>query len=275
MATAAAAAAAAAAAKRATGRPVLHNMWVSSCSWRVRAALAVKGVEYEYRAVSLADAQRIGSPFAALNAAREVPVLEIDGLRLAQSAAIIEYVDATRGGPRLLPQDPAAAAHVRTIAGLVSAAQTLQNGGKTLRQVAAMVRAAEEGGGADAGAVASAVAGAAGSVPDVDAPISALAAAAQDAWGARFIRAAFDAVERVLETTAGECAVGDDVTMADCFLVPQVFNARTRFKAGVDMGAYPTLAALDARLRQLPAFVKSHPKNQVDAPRRDGAKEKQ
>uniref|UniRef100_A0A8I3W1R7 maleylacetoacetate isomerase n=1 Tax=Callithrix jacchus TaxID=9483 RepID=A0A8I3W1R7_CALJA len=111
------------------GKPVLYSYFRSSCSWRVRIALALKGIDFEMVPVNLIKdgGQQFSKDFQALNPMKQVPTLKIDGITIHQSLAIIEYLEETRPTPRLLPQDPKKRASVRMISDLIaSGIQPLQ-----------------------------------------------------------------------------------------------------------------------------------------------------
>lgn len=215
-------------------RPVLHGYWRSSATWRVRLALNLKGIEYDYRPVHLVQdgGEQWKAAYRALNPASEVPTLEIDGVVLAQSLAIIEYLDETRPQPALLPADPVSRARVRQLAEQINAStQPLQN----LRVLFKL----RDDFGADQ--------------------------AARDAWAAHYIRVGLEAYEALLERCSGLYSVGDEISMADCCLIPQVYNA-DRF--GVDLAAMPRIRSICASLSSNPAVVAAHPDVQPDAPSR-------
>ncbi|NXH23550.1 MAAI isomerase, partial [Bucco capensis] len=110
--------------------PILYSYFRSSCSWRVRIALALKGISYDQVPVNLVKdgGQQFSAEFKAVNPMQQVPALKIDGITLSQSLAIIHYLEDTRPNPRLLPQDPKKKAQVRMIADhIVSGIQPLQN----------------------------------------------------------------------------------------------------------------------------------------------------
>ncbi|XP_028995074.1 maleylacetoacetate isomerase isoform X3 [Betta splendens] len=111
-------------------KPVLHGYFRSSCSWRVRIAFALKGIEYDQVPVNLIKdgGQQLTEEYKKLNPMQQVPAVEVDGIRLSQSLAVIQYIDETRPGPRLLPADPVKRAQVRMISDLIaSGIQPLQN----------------------------------------------------------------------------------------------------------------------------------------------------
>ncbi|KAI4879785.1 hypothetical protein NFI96_027198 [Prochilodus magdalenae] len=206
-------------------KPVLHGYFRSSCSWRVRIAFALKGIEYDQVPVHLIKdgGQQLTDQYKALNPMQQVPAVSIDGITLSQSLAIIQYIDETRSGPRLLPDDPKLRAQVRMICDLIaSGIQPLQN-----------LYVIEKIG------------------------------AEKVQWAQHFISRGFEALELILKQTAGTYCVGNEVSMADICLVPQVYNAE-RFK--VDVNQFPTIKRLNQTLTELEAFKVSHPSCQPDTP---------
>ncbi|OWK09910.1 hypothetical protein Celaphus_00005954 [Cervus elaphus hippelaphus] len=113
-----------------SSKPILYSYFRSSCSWRVRIALALKNIDYETVAVNLIKdgGQQFSEEFQALNPMKQVPALKIDGITISQSLAIIEYLEETRPTPRLLPRDPKKRAQVRMVSDLIaSGIQPLQS----------------------------------------------------------------------------------------------------------------------------------------------------
>ncbi|XP_067336959.1 maleylacetoacetate isomerase isoform X2 [Channa argus] len=206
-------------------KPVLHGYFRSSCSWRVRIAFALKGIEYDQVPVNLIrdGGQQLTEQYKELNPMQQVPAVEIDGVTLSQSLAVIQYIDETRPGPRLLPVDPIKRAQVRLISDLIaSGIQPLQNLYVLQKIGAEKVQ-----------------------------------------WAQHFIDRGFQALEPILRQTAGKYCVGDEISMADICLVPQVYNAE-RFK--VDVSQYPLIKRLHQTLLEIDAFKMSHPSCQPDTP---------
>ena len=211
---------------------VLRSYWRSSCSWRVRIGLNWKQLAYELVPVHLiADGgQQHSEAHRSLNPMRELPVLLVDGEPIAQSIAILEYLEETHPEPPLLPRSPFDRARARQMAEIInSGIQPVQN----LRVMQKL------GGSYD--------------LPRAD----------QVQWSREWIAQGLAALEKLVSVHGGQYSVGDSVSFADLCLVPQLYNAR-RFD--VDMDALPTLTAIENRLSSLPAFVDAHPDQQADAP---------
>ncbi len=207
---------------------ILYSYWRSTSSYRVRIALNWKGIAYETRAIDLRVGEQAADDFIAQNPQGRVPYL-IDGdVRLAQSIAIIEWLEETRPEPPLLPRDPALRARVRM------ATQTIACDVQPLGNLGVLRRLHQQFG-ADQGAT--------------------------DAWAAHWIAEGFAAIEPMAAET-DPYLFGADVTTADVCLVPQMANAR-RF--GVDLTRFPRLVAINAVLRALPAFAAARPEVQPDA----------
>lgn len=218
----------------------LYNYWRSSASWRVRIALAHKNLPYEYLAMSLVEdgGHQFRAEYRAKNPMAQLPTLAFpsDGgtVELAQSLAIMEYLDEVHPEPPLLPRDPVLRARVRQLAEIVnSGIQPLQNLMVT-NHVEALA------GGGEAGV------------------------RAKNAWLLHFLTHGLIALEAVARPLSGKFLVGDTVSLADICLVPQLYSAR-RFAVPLD--AYPTLTRVDALCATLPAFVAAHGEHQPDAPK--------
>ncbi len=209
----------------------LYSYYRSSASYRVRIGLALKGLAYEYVAVNLVKdgGEQHGDAHRARNLMEQVPVLEIEEggttSLLTQSVSILEYLDERYPSPPLLPKVALARAAVRRAVEIInSGIQPLQN-----------LRIMQE-------------------VKKLGGDEKAFARGANEAGLA--------ALEAELERSSGRYAVGDDVTLADVFIVPQMFSAR---RLGVDVARYERLVAIDAALGALPAFAAAHPDRQPDA----------
>jgi maleylpyruvate isomerase len=210
----------------------LYSYWRSSSAWRVRIGLNLKGLPHELVPVDLLAQEQYGEAHRARNPMAQIPVLEVtEGghtVRLAQSMAILEWLDERHPAPPLLPPDLDGRARVRMLAEHVnSGIQPLQN--------AVVLRTLRE------------------KWPGYDRE-----------WAARFIADGLAALERAVQDgQAGRFCHGDAPGLADCYLVPQIYNAR-RF--GVDVGPYPTLRAIEAAATALAPFQAAHPDRQPDAP---------
>lgn len=207
----------------------LYGYWRSSCTYRVRIALALKGVEHTIVPVHLLEGggQQHADGYRAKNPMAQVPSLEIEGgVTLGQSMAILEYLEERYREPPLLPEDLILRARARQLAEIVnSGIQPLQNLAVMKRLKAAGVEPNE--------------------------------------WSVDHIRRGLAAYAAVCEPVAGAFSVGDAPTLADCALVPQLYNAR-RF--AIDVAAdFPLLARIDARCAELEAFARAHPDRQPDA----------
>eukprot|EP00736_Rhodelphis_marinus_P005041 Rmarinus@m.23856 len=212
-----------------------HNYWRSSSSFRVRIAMALKGIDYEYVPVNLLAGEHHKEDFREMNPFDYVPVLEDNGFMVSQSVAILEYLEETHKEVPLLPDDPKERAKVRAIVEAInSSIQPLHNLA-VLKKVIADAKA--EGDEADR---------------------------LKTEWASHWIGRGLDSLERMVASYAGKYTVGDSLTLADCCLVPQVMSAQ-RFAPGLDYSKYPTINRVFKALLELDAVQKAHPKNQPDA----------
>lgn len=208
---------------------ILHGYWRSGAAYRVRIALALKGLAYETQGHDLRTGAQKAADYVALNPQGMVPALQIDGAVLTQSPAILEWLEETHPQPPLLPSEPLSRARVRAMAALIACDIHPLNNlrvGKSLR----------EDFGADQAAV--------------------------DAWAARWIVPGFTALEALVERDGQGWCFGDTPTLADACLIPQIYSAH-RFNVPLD--AYPRLLAIDAAAQAHPAFIAAHPDRQPDA----------
>ncbi|MBS1162774.1 MAG: maiA [Burkholderiaceae bacterium] len=210
----------------------LHSAARSSASFRVRIALQLKGLPYEYVPVDLVHGDQFRESFRGLNPAELVPVLEHDGAVLTQSLAIIEFLEEKYPQPPLLPHDPLDRAYVRSIALAVACEIHPLNNLRVLRYLTKDLGQGEE---------------------------------AKNAWYRHWVEQGLAQVEAQL-VAAGRCGrfvLGDTVTLADVLVVPQIFNAR-RFDCRLDH--VPAVMRIFDACMQLPAFVDAQPSRQPDMP---------
>jgi maleylacetoacetate isomerase/maleylpyruvate isomerase len=205
----------------------LYTYFRSSAAYRVRIALNLKGVSYESVAVNLLKGEQREATYALVNPQKRVPSLDVGGTTLIQSPAILEYLDEAYPEPPLLPVGTVNRAKVRAIASLIACDIHPLNNSGTLAYLKNRL-------GHDQ--------------------------AAADEWYAHWVREGFDAIEALIGP--GPYAFGSRVTLADVYLVPQVFNAR-RFNVPLD--ACPKIVAVDAACSALKAFQDAAPAGQPDA----------
>ncbi len=210
--------------------PVLYGYWRSSASYRARIALNLKGIAAQSAFVHLRKGEQNSESYRALNPAGLVPAWrEADGFTLGQSLAIIEYLDEIHPDPPLLPDDPRLRAMCREIAYAIACDIHPLANLRVLEKLAADFGADSE---------------------------------ARAVWSRHWIGRGFAAIEARLVGVAGRHAVGDQITLADICLVPQVYNAR---RVRVDLSPYPRIVAVDAAAREQPAFAAAAPEVQADA----------
>ena len=202
----------------------LHSYFRSSASFRVRIALALKGLDYDYLAVHLVRGDHKKPPYADLSPDSLVPLLQIDGQQLSQSMAIIEYLDEKYPTSALLPADALGRAKVRALAQSVACDIHPLNNLRILKYLTKELNVEDE---------------------------------AKNTWYRHWCREGLLAFERQLSLLpASTYCYGNTPTLADCCLVPQIFNAQ-RFDVNFD-GLVRTMAAFDACMA-LPAFQKAQP----------------
>ncbi len=212
---------------------VLHNYFRSSSAYRVRIALGLKGLPYEYVSVHLNrdGGEQFKPAFSARNPQQLVPVLSDGETDIGQSLAIIEYLEEEYPAIPLLPAAPRERARVRQLALSMACDIHPLNNLRVLKYLSGVIGVDE---------------------------------AAKAAWIAHWHGIGLAALEAELarDQHRGPYCVGDTPTMADCCLVPQLFAAR-RF--GLDLAPFPTLLAIEAACQQLPAFQLAHPARQPDS----------
>ncbi|MDB5583676.1 MAG: glutathione-S-transferase [Bradyrhizobium sp.] len=210
----------------------LYSYFRSSAAYRVRIVLTLKGLEVDYRYIHMLKdgGQQRAPAYAAINPMKLVPALEVEDDLLTQSLAICEYLDETCPDPPLLPGNAGDRAYVREIATAIACEIHPLNNLRVLAYLSGEL--------------------------GLDKP-------ARDVWYRHWIAEGLTGVEALVARSgkAGDYCFGDAPTLADAFLVPQLYNAR-RFNC--DLSAYPLLTAIDQRATQLPAFAAAAPEAQGD-----------
>jgi maleylacetoacetate isomerase len=205
---------------------VLYDYYRSSAAYRVRIALNLKGVDYKQRPVNLLESEQKSEEYRALNPQGLVPMLEIDGHRLVQSVAILNYLDIRFPVPPLIPAPAAERAHVVALAMMVACDIHPLNNLRVLKFLKGEFGHSQE---------------------DVD------------SWYAHWITEGLRPLEAMAAPKAGKFLYGEAPTAADICLIPQLYNAR-RFNVPLD--DYPTLVRADENANRLEAFATAHPDRQ-------------
>jgi maleylacetoacetate isomerase/maleylpyruvate isomerase len=207
----------------------LYNYFRSSASYRVRIALALKGLNYTYLPVQLAQSEHLGESYGAVSASRLVPLLRDEGQSLTQSLAIIEYLDETHPQPPLLPATPVERARVRALALDIACEIHPLNNLRVLRYLVRDLKVSEDD---------------------------------KNRWYRHWVETGLEVVERQLAAAPSTFCHGNTPTLADCCLVPQVFNAQ-RFECRLEH--VPNVMRVFAACMALPAFEGTAPGHCPDA----------
>jgi maleylacetoacetate isomerase len=205
----------------------LYTFFRSSAAYRVRIALNLKGLGYDAAFISLPKNEQRGADYMRINPQGRVPTLDLDGTVLIQSPAILEYLEEVHPEPPLLPRDAVARAKVRAVAAVIGCDIHPLNNSGTLAYLKNRMGQDE---------------------------------AAANAWYAHWVVEGFGAIEQLIEP--GPFTFGDRPTLADIYLVPQVYNAR-RFNIPLD--DFPKIVAVDAACTGLEAFRAAAPERESDA----------
>jgi len=207
----------------------LHGFFNSSTSYRVRIALALKGLAYDYVPVDIRKSAHRTAEFTALNPSGNVPLLVDGEIDLGQSLAIIDYLDATYPQTRLIPEDPGLRARVLELSYAIACDIHPVNNLRILRYLKNELGVSEE---------------------------------QKNAWYAHWIAEGLTVIERLLERHGSmPYCFGDEPTLADCCLVPQVANA---LRMGCDTAPYPRVMAVYRHCEAQPAFKQAAPAAQPD-----------
>jgi len=208
----------------------LFSYYRSSAAYRVRIAFNLKGIDYDYQAVNLLQKEQKSASYMTRNPQGLVPAVELEGGELlAQSMAILEWLEETHPQPALLPADPLERARVRSLVNNITCDIHPLNNLSVMNYLRAELGAGDE---------------------DIH------------RWYCHWVDRGFSAIEQGLTATMGACCFGDEPSLADVCLVPQVYNAN-RFK--VPMAAYPNIRRVVEQCNALPAFAKAAPEVQPDA----------
>jgi maleylacetoacetate isomerase/maleylpyruvate isomerase len=207
----------------------LYNYFRSSASYRVRIALALKGLDYDYKPVHLAKNEQFTESYAAVSAARLVPLLHDGDHVLTQSMAIIEYLEETHPQPPLLPADPAGRARVRALALDIACEIHPLNNLRVLRYLVRDLKLSDDD---------------------------------KDRWYRHWVETGLETVERQMVAAPGTYCHGDTPSLADCMLVPQIFNAK-RFNCRLEH--VPQVMRVFAACMKLDAFERTRPEHCPDA----------
>ena len=208
----------------------LYSYWRSSCSWRVRIVLNIKNIQYKITPVHLVKngGEQFNQEFTKINPIQRVPVLELEHnsqiIHLVESTAICEFLEEIYPETPLLPSDPVSRAVVRSICSeIASNIQPIQNL-SVLNKVETL-------------------------------------GANKSEWAVYWMTKGLDALEIIISKTKGKYCFGDNITLADAFLIPQLYNAR-RFK--VDVSKYISILEVEKNLNEIEAFKLAHADNQPD-----------
>ena len=210
-------------------RPILYDYYRSSAAYRVRIALNLKGIDYESRSVNLLDSEQKSDEYRALNPQGFVPMLEIDGHRLVQSLAIINYLDLRFQNQPLIPALAAERAHVVAMSMVIACDIHPLNNLRVLKYLGGTLGLSQE---------------------------------QRDSWYAYWISEGLPALEAMAAPQAGKFLFGDAPTGADVCLVPQLYNAR---RYNVPLDDYPTLLRAEENASSMEAFAAAHPDRQEQA----------
>lgn len=206
----------------------LYSYFRSSAAYRVRIALALKGLDADILPINLLKGEQKSDDYLAINPQGLIPSLQVDDTVLSQSLAIMEYLEEVDNTVPLLPSDPVARASVRAMSQLIACEVHPLNNLRVLQYLTGEL-----------------------GVDDTT----------KVTWYAHWIHQGFASLEAMLKQHAGQFCYGDTPTMADCCLIPQVYNAK-RFN--VELSSYPTIMRIYEHCNSLPAFIQAKPENQID-----------
>lgn len=207
----------------------LYSYWRATAPYRVRIALGLKGLDYDYIPVSLPKGEQRAADYLQRNPQGLTPMLVDGDQAMTQSLALMEWLEETQPQPPLLPADPAGRQVVRAMAGIIACDIHPLNNLRIQQQLTAF------------------------GVSEAD----------RQTWVARWMHEGFEALEPMIARHGRGFAYGSSPTLADCCLVPQVYSAE---RYGVDLSPYSAIRAAAMAAQALPAFAAAHPDRQPDAP---------
>jgi maleylpyruvate isomerase len=211
----------------------LYTYFRSSAAYRVRIALNLKGLDYEAIPVHLlrGGGEQLQEQYRSINPSGLVPAFQDDYITLTQSIAILEYLEDAHPQVPIMPKDAAERARVRELAQIIACDIHPVNNLRVLRYLVHELGVSEE---------------------------------QKAEWYRHWLVGGLEVLEKHLarDPSAGPLCHGRTPTIADCCLVPQVFNAQ---RHGIDVSIYPNIARINAQCIEIPAFVAAHPSNQPDA----------
>lgn len=211
----------------------LYTYFRSSAAYRVRIALNLKGLQYDAIPVHLlrGGGEQLQEQYRAINPSGLVPAFQDDYITLTQSMAILEYLEDAHPKMPIMPKDAIERARVRELAQIIACDIHPVNNLRVLRYLKHELGVSEE---------------------------------QKSEWYRHWLVSGLEVLEKHLarDPSAGPLCHGHKPTIADCFLVPQVFNAQ---RHGIDVSIYPNIARINALCVQIPAFVAAHPSSQPDA----------
>lgn len=209
---------------------ILYNYFRSSTSYRVRLAMNVKGLDFEYKPINLLKGEQRSPEYLKINPLGGVPTLIHNGKLIPESFAIMEYLDEVFPEPALFPKDAYLKARIRQVCEVINSFMHPMGNLKTLQYMEKHHGYAQE---------------------------------QKEEWFKHWATQGLQTLETTLKEFAGTYSFGDQVTMADLFLVPQLVTCQ-RFK--MDLSPYPTLVKISENCNKLEAFQKAHPFKQIDTP---------
>jgi maleylpyruvate isomerase len=211
----------------------LYTYFRSSAAYRVRIALNLKGLQYDAIPVHLlrGGGEQLQEQYRSINPSGLVPAFQDDFITLTQSMAILEYLEDTYPQAPIMPKDATERARVRELAQIIACDIHPVNNLRVLRYLVHELKVTDE---------------------------------QKNAWYRHWLVGGLEVLEKHLarDPSSGPLCHGHTPTIADCLLVPQVFNAQ---RHGIDVSVYPNIARINAQCIEIPAFVKAHPSNQPDA----------